>query len=408
MNVAVLSEKSSIEGNERILDLSSRNLFVGLMSGTSLDGIDAVLVEICGTTEDDFSWKQVAFTSRPYDKEYRSQLYRAIEQGTPELLCQLNTSLGEQFGSAVCELCGSVGVEPSELRAVGSHGQTFWHIPPSDVYRGSTLQLGDPATLAECTGATVISDFRSRDMAVGGQGAPLVSWPDLLMFTSADRYRALQNLGGMANVTWLPRKGSEENLVAFDTGPGVSLINEATRRATNFKEDFDRDGTLASQGSVNEHILSYLMDDPFLKIPPPKSTGRERFGSHLIDRIIERFEPERNGVSWQDLIATLTVFTARTISQAYRSWVIPKGLDEIFLLGGGVHNSSLFKAIKEELQVVSVRHGSELGIDPDAREALAFAVLAWGYLNGLETNIPFATGGSGGRILGSMTPGLVR
>jgi len=388
--------------------LSSKNLFVGLMSGTSLDGIDAVLVEIDGTNEDDFSWNQIAFMSRPYNKEYRNGLYGAIERGTPELLCQFNTSLGEQFGAAVCELCDSVGVDSAGLRAIGSHGQTFWHIPPSSQYRGSTLQLGDPATLADCTGATVISDFRSRDMAAGGQGAPLVSWPDRLMFSSTDSYRALQNLGGMANVTWLPLKESEEDLIAFDTGPGVSLINEATRRATNYQEDFDKDGFFASQGSVNEDLLSFLAADTFLIMPPPKSTGRERFGADLIDRVIERFEPERNEISWYDLIATLTVFTARSIGDAYRSWVIPRGLDEIFLLGGGVHNPYLVKAIKAELQTITIRHGSELGIDPDAREAVAFAVLAWGHLNGLVTNIPFATGSSGGRILGSMTPGIVR
>ena len=388
--------------------MSSKNLFVGLMSGTSLDGIDAVLVEISGTNEDDFSWNQIAFMTKPYNKEYRNSLYEAIEQGTPELLCQFNASLGEQFGDAVCELCDSVGVDSVDLTAIGSHGQTFWHIPPSSKYRGSTLQLGDPATVADYTGATVISDFRSRDMAAGGQGAPLVSWPDRLMFSTTDSRRALQNLGGIANVTWLPPKESAEDLMAFDTGPGVSLINEATRRATDYQEDFDRDGFFASQGSVNEDLLSFLSEDAFLTMPPPKSTGRERFGTVLIDRIIERFEPDRNKILWYDLIATLTVFTARSIGKAYRSWVIPRGLDEIFLLGGGAHNPYLVKAIKAELQSITIRHGSELGIDPDAREALSFAVLAWGHLNGLETNIPFATGSAGGRILGSMTPGLIR
>ncbi|MFL2545465.1 MAG: anhydro-N-acetylmuramic acid kinase, partial [Longimicrobiales bacterium] len=164
--------------------MSSTNLYVGLMSGTSLDGIDAVLVEINGALEDDFSWNQIAFISNAYDKEYRDRLYRGIELGTPELLCQLNVSLSEQFASAVCDLCELAGVSPAQLRAIGSHGQTFWHIPPSRELRGSTLQLGDPATLAEQTGVTVISDFRSRDMALGGQGAPLVAWPDKLMFSS--------------------------------------------------------------------------------------------------------------------------------------------------------------------------------------------------------------------------------
>lgn len=386
--------------------MSSTNLYVGLMSGTSLDGIDAVLVEINGALEDDFSWNQIAFISNAYDKEYRDRLYRGIELGTPELLCQLNVSLSEQFASAVCDLCELAGVSPAQLRAIGSHGQTFWHIPPSRELRGSTLQLGDPATLAEQTGVTVISDFRSRDMALGGQGAPLVAWPDKLMFSSIDSSRALQNLGGMANVTWLPPKRSAQDLIAFDTGPGVSLINEATRRATNYKEEFDKNGLFASQGSVHEGILSFLMSDAFLATPPPKSTGRERFGAGLIDRIMERFEMENNAISWNDLLATLTTFSAKSIGQAYRSWIIPRGLDEVFLLGGGARNPYLVEAIKEELCGVTIRQGSELGVDPDAREALAFAVLAWGYLNGLETNIPGATGSADGRILGSMTPGV--
>ena len=392
--------------NRETFELNSKNLFVGLMSGTSLDGIDAALVEIGGTTADDFYWNQIAFMSRPYDKEYRNSLHESIENGTPKSLCQLNASLGEKLGAVVCELCDSASVHSSSLRAIGSHGQTFWHIPPTDEYRGSTLQLGDPATLAEYTGATVISDFRSRDMAAGGQGAPLVSWPDWLMFSSRDHRRALQNLGGMANVTWLPKKESREDLIAFDTGPGVALMNEATRRATNYQEDFDRDGLLAIQGSINEDILSFLMNDDFLVMPPPKSTGRERFGADLIDQIIERFEPDRNEISWCDVIATLTVFTAKSIGEAYQTWVIPRGVDEMFLLGGGVHNPSLVAAIEAELKTITIRHGFELGINPDAREALSFAVLAWGYLNGLATNMPFATGSSGGRILGSLTPGL--
>ncbi len=383
-----------------------KNLYVGLMSGTSLDGIDAVLIEIDGTNEDDFSWSQIAFMSRQYDKQFRDSLYRGIELGTPELICQLNVSLAEQFGATVRELCESVGVDSAALSAIGSHGQTFWHIPPSAGRRGSTLQLGDPATLAEQTGATVISDFRSRDMALGGQGAPLVSWPDRLMFSSKDKTRALQNLGGMANVTWLPRKNSRDEVMAFDTGPGVSLINEATRRATNYKQEFDKDGLLAQRGSVHEGILSFLMSDSFLAKQPPKSTGRERFGAVLIDRVIERFGLNKNGISWDDLITTLTVFTAKSIGAAYDSWIIPRGVDEVFLLGGGAHNPCLVNAIKEDLHGVIIRNGCELGVDPDAREALAFAVLAWGHLNGLETNIPGTTGSTDSRILGSMTIGL--
>lgn len=381
---------------------------MGLMSGTSLDGVDAVLVRIEGATEENFSWNLEAFSTTPYDSASREMLLDALERGTPELLCQLNVVIGEWLAAAVLDLCRSVGIDSSNITAIGSHGQTVWHAPPSGLHPGATLQLGDAATLAERTNTPVVSDFRSRDIAAGGQGAPLVARPDRLLFSSTKLSRAFQNLGGMANVTWLPPLNSTEPVLAFDTGPGVVLIDEAVRLATAGRWKFDIDGALARKGNPDESLLQGLMEDDFFEKEPPKSTGREHFGRVLLDRITEGLTPGSEGQGWCDLVATLTELTARTIGDAYRRWVLPRGVDEIYLMGGGAHNPVLVDAIEGELDGVPFKDGRELGVHPDAREALAFAVLAWAHIHGIAGNIPSATGADGARVLGTLTPGLGR
>ena len=393
--------------------MNSGDLFVGLMSGTSIDGIDAVLVRIEGDTREALAWSALAFRTTAYDERRRKMILDALEEGAPDTLCRLDASLGEWFASAVRDVCGAASVGTEELTAIGSHGQTVWHIPPTDALRGATLQLGDAATLAECTGAPVVSDFRSRDVAAGGHGAPLVPWLDQLLFSAVDRRRAIQNLGGMANVTWLPPLGSSEPVIAFDTGPGVALIDGAVRRARKGAVPYDRDGAMALRGRVDESVLSALLDDAYFRAPPPKSTGREHFGRVLLDRATQGLRPGEDEQEWCDLVATLTAFTARSIGDAYRSWVLPRGLDEIFLVGGGANNPALVQAItqdinrdiKQDVDSVPVKNGQELGVDPDAREALAFAFLAWAHLHGIAGNIPSVTGAEAPRVLGSMTPG---
>ena len=385
--------------------MTGGDLFVGLMSGTSIDGIDAVLVRIDGDSSTTLSWSLLAFSTTAYDEDRRKTILEVLEEGTPDTLCRLHASLGEWFASAVHDVCEAAGVESRELAAIGSHGQTVWHIPPSDVLGGATLQLGDAATLAERTGAPVISDFRSRDVAAGGHGAPLVPWLDQLLFSAVDRRRAIQNLGGMANVTWLPPTGSPEPVIAFDTGPGVVLIDGAVRRASDGALPYDRDGVMALRGQVDESLLTELLDDAYFRAPPPKSTGREHFGRVLLDRVAEGLNPGTDEEAWCDLVATLTAFTARSIAEAYRSWVLPRGLDEIFLVGGGTNNPALVQAITRELAPVPVRDGGDLGVDPDAREALAFAFLAWAHLHQITGNIPSVTGAEAPRVLGSLTPG---
>ena len=219
---------------------------LGMMSGTSLDGVDAALLEVDGTTPAAFSWRLLGFHTESYRPEERESIRRAIESGGPAELAALHADLGERFARCARDACARAGVDPESVAAIGSHGQTVWHDPPSGDGRGATLQLGDPATIAEITGISVVSDFRTRDVAAGGHGAPLVPWPDRLLFSAPDRPRALQNLGGMANVTWLPAASSDEPVLAFDTGPGVALIDTATELATDGRRTFDADGELAA------------------------------------------------------------------------------------------------------------------------------------------------------------------
>jgi anhydro-N-acetylmuramic acid kinase len=305
----------------------------------------------------------------------------------------------------VFKVCERAGLSSTDLTAIGCHGHTMWHIPPENGMRGSTLQLGDPATVAELTGVTVVSDFRSRDMAAGGHGAPLVVWPDWLLYSAPNQNRALHNIGGMSNVTWLPQSGSPEPLVAFDTGPGMALIDEVARRATNNESPFDVGGEMAQRGIIDEDLLTSLLDDGYFRSEPPKTTGRERYGRAYVDRLTDNMVSNSKDVAWYDLIATLTALTVRSIGEAYRRWIIPLGVDEIFLMGGGSRNRVLTDSLREELAPIPVKDGKELGVDPDAREALAFAVLTWAHLHGVPANVPCVTGACGPRVLGSLTPG---
>jgi len=376
---------------------------IGLMSGTSLDGVDAALVRFTGPP-DALHWEVEAFLSVPYSAEQRALIHDAIVHGGAPGICMLHAQLGEWLADAALEVCRTANVRPESVRVIGSHGQTVWHEPPTAERRGATLQLGDPATIAERTGISVVSDFRARDMAAGGQGAPLVPWLDRQLFSVPGRARVLQNIGGMANLTRVPPKGSDEPLLAFDTGPGNALIDAATELATDGGQSFDRDAELANSGSVDDALLEELLAHPFFDAAPPKSTGREVFGRPFVERIVAR-RPPASRADWCDLIATLTVFTARTITDAIERWVEPLGYDEVIVTGGGARNPLLMRLLREALDPVPVHDGTVLGVDPDAKEALAFAALAWAHLNGLPGNVPEATGAAGARVLGSLTPG---
>ncbi|HEX6133410.1 MAG TPA: anhydro-N-acetylmuramic acid kinase [Longimicrobiales bacterium] len=377
---------------------------IGLMSGTSLDGIDAALVELEGTITAP-RWRLVAFSESPYRADQRTAIHNGIVQGTAAALCALNAELGEWFAAAVLRLLAETKLAAADIAVIGSHGQTIWHEPPRDGARGSTLQLGCAATIAERTGIPVVSDFRSRDMAAGGEGAPLVPWVDRLLFSHDTRRRVLQNIGGMGNLTWLPPRGSSEPLLAFDTGPGNALIDAAVELATGGASTFDRDGSRAAAGAVDETLLDGLLSHPFLQRDPPKSTGREVFGRPFVQRLAERVAP-RTEAEWASFISTLTELSARSIARAIERWVLPRGVDEIIITGGGALNPELLARIRRLLpgQPITADRAA-LGIEPAAKEALAFGALAWAHVQGLAGNVPEATGAAGARVLGSFTPG---
>lgn len=368
------------------------------MSGTSLDGVDAALVEI--DSEDDRLGAHVeAFLSVPYDDQQRQAIRMALSGG-PKELCRLNVQLGEWFADAARQLLGDAGVEAAEVAAVGSHGQTVWHEPPTANQPGATLQLGEPAVLAERLGVPVISDFRARDVAAGGHGAPLVPIVDRLLFSVPGAWRALQNIGGIANVAFLPPTESDETLIAFDTGPGVAVIDAVVRLLTDGAELYDVDGRRAAAGQISDELLSTLLDDDYFREGWPKSTGRERYGDAYARALIR--QGRELGLRDDDLVATATALTAQSIAGAYGlSKVQP---DECIVSGGGTRNPTLMQMLAEHLAPIPITDLSVLGWDPDAKEAAAFAILAHLFQTGTPGNVPSVTGAAGPRILGKLTP----
>jgi len=377
----------------------------GLLSGTSLDGVDAILLRVTGTDPAEISWDVVGFLTESYSPDERERIARAIASGGVHDLALLGRDLALRFGETFRKLLESTGTDPADVRVVGSHGQTVWHDPPAEGRRGATLQIGDPATLAETTGCPVVSDVRARDMAAGGHGAPLVPWADWALLRRPGTGLALQNLGGMGNVTFLPSDGRLEGVRGFDTGPGVALLDAVARLASEGRHRWDEDGERAARGRVRQDLLDELLSDPFFDEHPPRSTGRERFGDERVAWIVEKESPETEG-DWDDILATLALLTARSVADSYRRFLPKGGVHEVLLTGGGARNPTLVRLLAAELAPLPVLTGGRaLGIDPDAREAAAFALLAWAHVRGIPANVPGVTGAEGPRILGSLTPG---
>lgn len=375
----------------------SGDLYVGLMSGTSLDGIDVAVVELGGREERPEPARLVAFHSLTYDRDFRDGIRTRIESGDPAALCDLNFELGERLASAVAEMLIEADLKAADVVAVGSHGQTVWHRPPADESNGATLQLGEAAVIAERTGIPVIADFRVRDVAAGGQGAPLTPYFDRLLL-GGEESRAIVNLGGMGNITALPRAGSADLPVAFDTGPGVALIDGAVHRLTGGHQAFDADGRIAASGRVLDPDLATWLADPFFDEPPPRSTGREHFGDAALARWLATVE----GAPAEDVVATLTELTAASVADAFR-W-IPFTVDAVYLCGGGGRNPELVRRVRSRLDPVPVRAVDDLGWDGDAREAAAFALFARQHLLGIPIDLTWATGADGPRVLGKRVP----
>ncbi|NPA27282.1 MAG: anhydro-N-acetylmuramic acid kinase [Chloroflexi bacterium] len=377
-------------------------LVAGVMSGTSADGVDVALVDLRGAPPR-LQWNVVHVATYPYPPEVRAAILEAMqpETGTVDRLCVLNMRLGEIFAQAVLQAIEEAGLHPREVALIGSHGQTVWHAP--DANPPATLQLGEAAVIAERTGIPVVSNFRARDMAAGGQGAPLVAYVDVLLLTHPQRVRAAQNVGGIANVTYLPPQEGDDALgkaFAFDTGPGNVLIDLAVARLTGGAQTYDRDGQLAAQGQVDETLLRAWLQHPYYQKPPPKSTGRELFGPAYLDELWA--QAQARGLRGEDILATLTALTAHTIAWAYREF-LPAYPEEVIVSGGGAHNPVLMDHLRRLLAPAQVRTSDELGLPVDAKEALAFAILAYETWHGRPGNLPAATGARRPVVLGDIT-----
>jgi anhydro-N-acetylmuramic acid kinase len=389
--------------SDRIADLTriahqEERTIVGLMSGTSLDGIDAALCSVRGSGPAT-RVELLGFVSQPYSAHIRGEIESAINGSTADV-CALNVTLGDVFADAVLAVVEDAGASLDAVDLVASHGQTLYHVDRSRG-RPATLQVGEAAVIAERTGRIVVCDFRPRDIAKGGAGAPLVAYVDHCLFARQGEVRLLQNLGGIANVTavsWDPRE-----VMAFDTGPGNMVIDAVAQALTQDPSAFDDGGNYSRLGEVDDSLLEQLLAHPYFQADPPKTTGREDFGASFSHALIADYDPER----LIDLLATVVQFTAATIAQAYRSFVLPRYGDvtEVIVSGGGVHNATLLAALTRELsEMAPVRLLDDLGLGftADSKEAVAFCLLANETIQGRPSNLPAATGARGPAILGKI------
>jgi len=373
----------------------SSGVVVGLMSGTSLDGISAAVARFRDAADGRIDVDLLAYHSRPYTTAERTRLSAALGGGTPAEYCRLNFDLGGWLANAAIQVMAEAGVARADIAAIASHGQTIWHEPGH-----STWQWGEAAVIAERTGIDVISDFRVRDVAAGGQGAPLVPIADSMLFSSESDWRGLQNLGGIGNITVVPPHGQIEGVRAFDTGPGVAVI-DGVARALRPNMAYDVDGHLARAGRPNMQVVKELLAHPYFSMDPPKSTGRELFNSDYVQKLIST--SRSLGASDEDIVATAVQLTADSIGDAYRRF-IPEPIREVLVSGGGAKNPALFAAIEKSAAPVKVRHFDDVFFDGEAKEAVAFALLGYLHVTKRPGNVPSATGARGTRILGKHTP----
>lgn len=378
---------------------------IGLMSGTSLDGVDVAVVDISGLPPE-ISVVPAAWGTFPFDPALRRRILDVSSPGTGSVdsICALNFEVGEALAQAVLRFLDMNRLDASNIDLIASHGQTIHHIPPAGGRPGSTLQIGEPSILAERTGITTVADFRPRDMAAGGHGAPLVPYVDFLLFGGQGGTRVVQNIGGIANLSMVNGAAGAARLLAFDTGPGNMVIDGLMERFTQGSMTFDRDGLWASAGTVSHEWLTHLLQDPYFQAPPPKSTGREYFGSEYIERLIR--EGSERGLGPHDIVATATMLTVETIAQAYENWIIPRwGLDEVILGGGGASNPAMVGWLRKRLPHVAVTDHDSLGIPNDAKEAIAFGLLGYLTVAGRPNNLPSATGAHHPVVMGKIVPG---
>ena len=381
-----------------------KKLIIGLMSGTSVDGIDAAIVEITGhglETEVDL----IAFETFPFPLGVPQRILALCQPDTGRVddICEMNFYIGHLFAEAVKHILQKSGMRASDIDLIGSHGQTIHHLP-KDTDRNvsrypSTLQIGEPAVIAHETRIPTIADFRVADMAAGGQGAPLVSYPDYLLFQDSVKTVGLLNIGGIANLTVLPANGTINSVCAADTGPGNMCIDAVITEITQGSERYDKDGKRAAQGTPYQPLIDEWLQHPFFHLPPPKTTGREMFGHTYAMECLAACR--KHALSDNACIATLTELTVQTIANYIARFVAEQNpIDTLYVSGGGVHNQTIMRRLGELLVGTAVESVGNSGISADAKEAIAFAILANETLHGNAGNLPSATGASVRKVLG--------
>jgi len=382
---------------------------VGLISGTSADGIDAALVRVRGNVAEALPPNErlqlEAFATFPYPNELREPLLAASlpGAGTVDLICRLNMAIGECFAQAALQIIEQAGAKADAIDLIGSHGQTIHHLPFAEplaaIPTSGTLQIGEPSLIAKRTGIITVADFRAADMALGGQGAPLAPFLDYLVFHSSDYTRSILNIGGIANLTILKKAGEVDEMIAFDTGPGNMIIDALAQKF--FNKAYDDGGELAARGNVSTDLLNVLLRHPYFAKPIPKSTGREEFGAAYCEQLVQRAADLQ--LTPNHVFATATALTAETIARDTRLLEKRFGpIDELIVSGGGMHNHTLMAMLQERFAPAKVKTTNEYGLPGDAKEAILFAVLANETVCGYSGNVPSVTGAKAATILGKI------
>ncbi|MBU0473752.1 MAG: anhydro-N-acetylmuramic acid kinase [Bacteroidetes bacterium] len=390
---------------KKLLELANKEVkyVIGLMSGTSLDGVDVALVEISNNWIDT-RINLLGFIEYPLPDGLKALILKnsARETSNVEDISQLNFLIPQIYVEAIDTLCKEINFDKDKIDLIGSHGQTIHHLPNSTEYLGykvsSSLQIGDPSVLAKLTGKITVGDFRPSDVALGGQGAPLVPYFDFLLFHSNEKNRGLLNIGGISNITILHKEMGQNNVLAFDAGPGNMMIDILMKRF--YDKEFDENGDIANSGKLNEDLLIALITkDNFIESEPPKSTGREYYGMEFLVSFFDEFKD----VPSEDWLHTITKFTAYSVYRNYEKFVEKETkLDELFISGGGAKNKFLYQSLAQYFENVEVKVIDEIGVSSDAKEAICFAVLANETISGNPSNIPRTTGASKSTILGKI------
>ena len=407
INLLLNNEQSFYGSNmQKLIELSKKDskFVIGLMSGTSVDGVDVALVEI------NSNWIEtkinlIGFLEYPFPPGLKELILKnsVRESSNVEDITRLNFLIPQIYNKAIETLCAEIEFDKEKINLIGSHGQTIHHLPREvnyfDHQVSSTLQIGDPAMLAKLTGVITVGDFRTGDIALGGQGAPLVPYFDFLVFHSSEKNRALLNIGGISNITVLNKKGKQNDVLAFDTGPGNMMIDFLMMKF--YGKEFDNNGEVARSGKINDDLfIALITQDSFIEADPPKSTGREYYGKNFIDSLLEEF----SNVAPEDWLHTLTKFTAYAVYRNYEKYIQEEtNIDELFISGGGAKNKFLYHSLSDYFgKQIEVKVIDEIGISSDAKEAICFAVLANETISGNTSNIPRTTGASHATILGKI------